>query len=151
MGFLICEDGWAALTDYSYTCDPVDDLCHHPLDIIICLNGSPSNIGKQAERLTHFQKIAKRAQAPLLFVNQVGGNDDIVFDGASFVVNKSGDLVGVLPSFEESVGLITNLEPQLSEHFALNSPISNIELFYQQTILGLRDYVQKCGFIKIAY
>lgn len=151
IGFLICEDGWAGLNDYNYACDPVEELCHQPLDVIICINGSPSNGGKQQERFEQFQRISKRTKAPLLFVNQVGGNDDIVFDGASFVLNKEGSLIGALPSFEESVGVTTVLHTDvtLDESFNQNYPLSNTELFYQQTILGLRDYVQKCGFKKV--
>jgi NAD+ synthase (glutamine-hydrolysing) len=140
VGFLICEDGWAGASEYPYECDPVNDLSKHPLDLIICINGSPSNVGKEQDRLDRFQVIAKQCHAPLVFVNQVGGNDDIVFDGSSFILDKEGKLGGVLPAFTESYGVIT--QPP----FACRPPLANIELFYHQTIMGLRDYVQKCGF-----
>ena len=151
LGFLICEDGWASLDNYLYEIDPVDDLVNQRLDLIICINGSPSNVGKQMERLNHFSSIAKRCQAPLLFVNQVGGNDDIVFDGASFLLDKQGQSLGVLPSFEEAVGTLKfdnkSLMPQQS--FKVAAPLYDEPLCYQQMILGLKDYVQKCGFQKV--
>jgi NAD+ synthase (glutamine-hydrolysing) len=151
IGFLICEDGWASLDNFLYEIDPVDDLVNQSLDLIICINGSPSNVGKQAERLKHFSSIAKRCQAPLIFVNQVGGNDDIVFDGASFILDKDGHSLGVLPSFETAVGevklenkTLTPLEP-----FKQLVPLYDEELCYKQMILGLQDYATKCGFHKV--
>lgn len=151
LGFLICEDGWASLDNYLYEFDPVDDLINQSLDLIICINGSPSNVGKQRERLNHFSSIAKRCQAPLIFVNQVGGNDDIVFDGASFVLDKQGQSLGVLPSFESAVGTLSFDNQHLTslEYFNNIAPLYDEELCYQQMILGLKDYVQKCGFQKV--
>lgn len=151
IGFLICEDGWASLDNYLYEIDPVDDLVNQSLDLIICINGSPSNVGKQIERLEHFSSIAKRCQAPLIFVNQVGGNDDIVFDGASFILDKNGQSLGMLPSFKSAVGEV-KLEDQILtplEHFKITTPLYDEELCYKQMILGLQDYVQKCGFQKV--
>ena len=75
---MICEDGWVGLDPYLYECNPIDDLAKAPLDLIICINGSPSNIGKQVDRLQQFSAVAQRCQTPLVFVNQVGGNDDII-------------------------------------------------------------------------
>ncbi len=148
MGFLICEDGWAGLDNFSYECDPVNDFMQDNLDLIICINGSPSNIGKQKLRYELFSTIAKRASAPLLFTNQIGGNDDIVFDGNSFVVDKTGLMLGILPSFEEAIGTLSLNDDkiELISGFSLPKPISDVELFYQQTLLGLKDYVRKCGF-----
>lgn len=151
IGFLICEDGWAGEDNFLYECDPVNDLQALAVDLIICINGSPSNLGKQAQRIKHFSTIAKRCHAPLLFINQVGGNDDIIFDGSSFVVDIKGQLQGCMPAFEESVGTLNFSNKQLVMHEAFKpyQPPSECELFYQQTILGLKDYVAKCGFQKV--
>lgn len=150
LGFLICEDGWAETADYNYECDPVDVLSQHSLDLIICINGSPSNVGKQQARLTRFGQIAAQCHAPLLFVNQIGGNDDIVFDGASFILNHQGELLGHLPAFEESVGIIhhndNTQQITLPSIFSKHIPLAPIPLFYAQIILGLKDYVKKCNF-----
>lgn len=147
-GFLICEDGWAGADNYLYQCDPVDALTAHSLDVVICINGSPSNIGKQEERIQYFSAIAKRCHAPLIFSNQVGGNDDIVFDGASFIVDKFGNVQGCLKSFEEDIGIleINDKEINKTKSFSTYSTLSDVALFYQQIILGLKDYVEKCGF-----
>ncbi len=149
-GFLICEDGWAELDNFIYDCNPVDDLTNQSLDLIICINGSPSNIGKQQERMDHFSAIAKRIQVPLIFTNQVGGNDDIVFDGASFILDHQGKMLGALKDFEEDCGVISYDKKGITLNSRINyQPITDVELFYQQSILGLKDYVHKCGFKKV--
>ncbi len=151
LGFLICEDGWAGVDNYLYNCDPVNDLSKHTIDLVVCINGSPSNIGKQAQRIHHFSPIAKRCQAPLLFTNQVGGNDDIIFDGASFALDDKGQLLGALAQFEPGFAALTlnNKQLELGSGFLPYQAPSNSALFYQQTILGLKDYAQKCGFNKV--
>lgn len=148
IGFLICEDGWAGSDPSFYPDDPVDDLTLETLDIVLCINGSPSNVGKEQERIDTFSSIAKRCHAPLAFVNQVGGNDDIVFDGASFILSQQGMPLGKLPSFEEAIGIFTVKEKKIDlvSEFLPYKPLDTIRLFYDQTILGLRDYVRKCGF-----
>ncbi|HRE33061.1 MAG TPA: nitrilase-related carbon-nitrogen hydrolase, partial [Candidatus Berkiella sp.] len=112
----------------------------------------PSNVGKQQQRLTQFSSIAKRCQAPLVFTNQVGGNDDIVFDGASFILDKTGKVLGTLPSFSESVGTFTFDEGNIHSlnHFQHTALLPEMALCYQQIILGLQDYIQKCGFQQVA-
>lgn len=151
MGFLICEDGWAGIDNILYDYDPVDDFPPLGLDLIICINASPSNIGKQAERIKHFSSIAKRCQVPLIFSNQVGANDELVFDGASFVVDKAGSLQGSLAQFEESTGIfsITQGEIILNEGFVQDTQTTEAALCYQQTVLGLKDYMRKCHFQKV--
>ncbi|MBN9287801.1 MAG: hypothetical protein BGO43_10170 [Gammaproteobacteria bacterium 39-13] len=147
-GFLICEDGWAGFDNYLYACDPVDALAEQQLDLIICINGSPSNIGKHQERTRHFSHIAKRCAAPLLFSNQVGGNDDIVFDGSSFIVDKAGQIQGSLKQFEEDTGVVEVNQGTIKpiQGLAPYSEPNDVALFYKQTLLGLKDYVAKCGF-----
>ncbi|MBI2792630.1 MAG: NAD+ synthase [Gammaproteobacteria bacterium] len=149
IGFLICEDGWAGLDNYLYECDPVNDFANKNIDLIVCINGSPSNIGKQAERIEHFCAIAKKCHSPLVFTNQVGGNDDIVFDGSSFLVDQNGLLVGCAKSFEEDISIFSLENSTVISTLFPYQQMSNAELFYYQTILGLKDYIQKCGFKKV--
>jgi len=150
-GFLICEDGWAGMDNYLYAGDPVDDLMAKSLDAIICINGSPSNLGKQHERLHRFTAIAKRCQAPLIFSNQVGGNDDIVFDGASFVCDKEGKLLGSLKAFTEDTGTIVlnKNHIEITSDYQAYHEIPEAEFFYEQILLGLKDYVRKSIFNKV--
>jgi len=148
LGFLICEDGWADLASELYEASPIDDLVNQNLDVIICINGSPSNIGKQEERIQNFTAIAKKCKAPLLFTNQVGGNDDIVYDGGSFIVDKTGQLIGSLKQFTEDAGVVSlnNKTFTQIQNFVDTPALTESALFYEQIILGLKDYVQKCGF-----
>ncbi len=150
IGFLICEDGWSDLEDFLYDANPVDNLAAKNLDLIICINGSPSNVGKQEERIKHFSAIAKKCAAPLIFTNQVGGQDDIIFDGNSFVIDKTGNVLGHLTPFTEKVGILSlDKIPLLSSDFSPYQPLPLHALFYQQILLGLKDYVKKCGFKQV--
>lgn len=148
IGFLICEDGWRASSDSFATIDPVKLLKEKKPDVTIAINGSPSNVGKQEERIKQFSRVAQNLSTPLLFCNQIGGHDDLIFDGASFCLNLTGDVVGSLNNFTEDSGIIDLNSKQLSvlSGFKQYSPLSNVDLFYQQAIVGLRDYVTKCGF-----
>lgn len=130
LGVMICEDMWH------------DDVAAHLKDqgaeILITPNGSPWRIGKEAIREEHARDRATETSLPLIYVNQVGGQDELVFDGASFVMDASGTVTQRLKAFEEDVavlgdGSITqNLEPLATIYTALK--------------LGLRDYVVKNGF-----
>lgn len=145
IGVLICEDGWGGSASPCYPSDPVLALENANLDLVVSINGSPSNLGKAAERLQHFSAIARRCAAPLIFVNQVGGHDDIIFDGASFNLDHVGRHVGQLPAFEEAVGQVTLTESMQPEKgYIKQQQFSAAEFCYHQIILGLRDYVKKC-------
>lgn len=153
IGLLICEDAWAKHAGLNYPKSPATIFNKKPVDLIIAINGSPSNLGKQADRLAVFSKIAQNAQAPVLFCNQVGGYDDIVFDGGSFIVDKTGQPVANLPYFQSASGTvciekISSTETQLNytEPFQAYYALPSIELIYQQILLGLTDYTQKCHF-----
>lgn len=145
IGLLICEDGWGGENKARYQLDPVCDLEDEQLDLVVSINGSPSNLGKALERQVHFSSIAKRCKAPVVFVNQVGGNDDIVFDGGSFILDAEGRCVGQLPFFKEATGL-SDLGRTLlpGNGFTPSQTLTLPEFCYQQIILGLRDYAEKC-------
>ncbi|MFO1258070.1 MAG: NAD+ synthase [Gammaproteobacteria bacterium] len=145
IGLLICEDGWGGAVNTPYQSDPVSELESQNLDLVVSINGSPSNLGKAAERQMHFSSIAKRCKAPLVFVNQVGGNDDIVFDGGSFALDFEGRSLGQLPFFEEATGCL-ELNSALVPVFGFrpSKAMTLPEFCYRQIRLGLRDYVRKC-------
>lgn len=144
IGFLICEDGWN--DEYSdYITNPVKELAENGAEIFISINASPSNIGKQAQRDAIFSKIAKNYEIPFVYVNQIGANDEIVFDGGSFVFNKLGEKQVQLKFFEEDEYVF---DTKSSEKFIESVP-NKYELIYNQIGLGLKDYLHKQGFKKI--
>ncbi|MDU0458965.1 MAG: NAD+ synthase [Geobacteraceae bacterium] len=155
-GFLLCEDAWNGNDEPLYKTDPVAQLEREKLDLVISLNASPSNVRKQARRFEVIGSVARRCGCPVVYVNQVGGYDDIVYDGASFVTGRDGAILYGLPSFREAIGIVELAENGKMSHtpaagktpeFLISPPpMDDIELIYRQTILGIRDYIRKCGF-----
>lgn len=133
LGVMTCEDLW--------TDDVSNHLAKQGADLLIALNASPYDNGKQAERFEIAKARCREAQLPLVYVNQVGGQDSLVFDGESFVMNIDGTLRHMLPSF-------ASLSQDLSQP-CLNFTPSEEECFYKACVLGTRDYVHKNGFHKI--
>lgn len=151
VGFLICEDGW---NDHGadYATNPFNRMADAAPDVVISINASPSHIGKHEQRLAMVAQAAQRHQLPLLYVNQIGGHDQLVYDGASFAVEPATGVVYEAPRFTEAVQTL-----QLHNgHFALADgsappPVSHqglptMEFYRQQLVLGLRDYARRCGF-----
>ncbi len=147
LGFLICEDAWVQTNSLLYAHDPVSDLKQHKLDLVIIINASPNNLGKLQERFTIVSKVARTLHAPAIYVNQVGGNDELVFDGASFIMNRQGELAYQMLAFEEQIGDIEFAALHQQHVSAL--ALSKNELIFKQTVLGIRDYVRKCAFTKL--
>lgn len=140
IGFMICEDGWND-ESYDYITNPVKELAEEGASIFISINASPSNIGKPEQRNYIFSKIAKRYGIPFVYVNQVGANDDIVFDGGSFVFNGNGKKVVQMKYFEEGeVTFDTNSEEQ-----SIEATPEKYELIFKQIGMGLKDYLVKQG------
>lgn len=150
IGFLICEDGWAEHPDLDYPTNPASRFEKNKVDFIIVINASPSNMNKQQERIAIFKKIALKANAPILFCNQVGGNDDIVFDGASFILNHQGNPIANLPYFKAATGQVfidkNNANITYSSSFEAFHYLDTLALIYQQILFGLIDYTRKCHF-----
>ncbi len=149
VGFMICEDGWNDL-EQDYLVNPVRTLTEAGVDLIVSINASPSNVGKQRQRHDIFGAVAKRHDVPLLYVNQVGGNDQLVFDGGSFLVDAHHGVVHELPLFEETVetvsfdGTFFNARGALTQRF--DRYPADPQFYYGQIVLGLRDYIEKTGF-----
>ncbi|WP_395946248.1 NAD+ synthase [Caedibacter taeniospiralis] len=143
LAILICEDIWYD-NHQGYLKNPVDVL-PDGLDALIVLNASPSMLGKFQQRLDIVSRIAKQIQAPIIYSSQVGGYDELVYDGASFVCNTEGVLIALAQSFKEdslSIDLNNLSKTRISPPYE-NKPQ---ELILQQLTCGLRDYVHKCGF-----
>lgn len=147
LGFLICEDAWAHTEGFKYAQDPVDALKNQQLDLVISMNASPNNVGKMAERMKTVNKVATETKAPVVYVNQVGGNDELVFDGASFVMNSHGELAYAMESFIEQIGEIELDSINQQRAILVEPDVSQVIL--KQTVLGIRDYVRKCGFSQV--
>jgi NAD+ synthase (glutamine-hydrolysing) len=145
IGFLICEDAWYEENRDIYRTDPVFDLEGKELDCVISINASPSNLGKQDERLKLASRIVERTHAPFVYVNQVGANDELVFDGSSFIINSKSRLIAQAKSFEEDL-ISLELNDNAAEVF---SKTKKEEFLWKQVVLGIRDYVTKCGLKKV--
>jgi len=160
-GISICEDAWGADAVWPGTIhhkDPVECMINQGAEIIINISASPFTIGKQDARLKMLTGHAKRYNVPIVFVNQIGGNDDLVFDGNSLVINKKGVVVDRASGFKEDLLMV---EFKGSDVNAGESKLradkkktrcvageGNVESVYKALVLGTRDYVKKCGFKK---
>jgi len=148
LGITICEDAWndAKLWpgNRMYTFDPVSDLARDGATMLINISASPFSIGKEEIRFKLIAGHAQRHNIPFLYVNQVGGNDELIFDGRSLFVDREGRPVHVLPSFTERIEVIDTDKKGKNGY----SPQEQIETVYEALILGTRDYLRKCGFRK---
>lgn len=148
LGLTICEDIWnkeGYLPGWLYARDPVQDLADRNLDLLINIAASPFHRGKGEKVGTLLQERARETKTPVLFVNQVGGNDQLIFQGHSMVWDQEGHQVACAADFEEEL-LVWDSQGDRQE-------ISPGELNREQEILqalclGLKDYMAKCGFSK---
>ena len=149
LGITVCEDLWAdpqLLPQAPYSCDPIAELAPLGLDLMVNLSASPFALGKRQLRLGLARAAAHRLGCPVAYVNQVGGNDELVFDGNSFVVDQRGDLLLQLPVGVEATAQVDLGEPQQAVPLpAVADPDPQQDL-WDALVLGLRDYVRKCGF-----
>jgi len=153
VGLMICEDGWND-DGADYAVNPFSHLADAAPDLVVSINASPSNIGKREMRHQVFGAACRRHGFPLLYVNQVGGQDTVVFDGASFAVDASGAVCYEARRFVEDVTTLSFEDGAFaSDAGAALAPVSPQGLstmaFYRaQIVLGLRDYARRCGFTK---
>jgi len=136
----ICEDAWNDKRYWKhrlYQRDPVEELFGAGAEIMICINASPFNMGKREIRRSIYRAAAKRYSKPVVYVNQVGGNDQLVFDGSSFAMDGAGEIVASARSFEEDLVMAGDLHENFTDE---------CEAVYQALVLGTRDYIRKCGF-----
>ncbi len=149
IGVTICEDVWNDI-DFSssnrYKTDPLRILARNDVKCIINLSASPFSIGKQKLREKLLSNIAKKYQINIIYVNQVGGNDDLVFDGRSCVFDNQGDLIGKAKAFAEEI-LICDIKPN-AEKIKTHECAIEAEA-WKALVLGTHDYVSKCGFEKV--
>lgn len=146
IGITICEDLWF-FEKGRYHHDPVAALAQLNPTLVLNLSASPFELGKEKLRLKLLQRAAKTCNAPVAFVNQVGGNDELIFDGGSQVVRPDGTIALALKKFEEDMQCVmASSEPASSQCCRGDEGIPDI---HQALILGLRDYARKCGFARV--
>ncbi len=173
IGVTICEDLWNDEQFWgrrSYETNPIADLAELKVDVIVNLSGSPYNVGKQKLRERILRHAANRYQIPILYANQVGANDDLIFDGYSVAFNSQGEVVARAKGFESDLVVV-----ELDEEKKDLTPLStSLNLSYQEEgisnrcfiseseedsteeeeifsalVLGVKDYARKCGFSQV--
>ncbi len=148
LGITICEDCWNDKQFWIqrlYDRDPVAELVGKGTTVLLNISSSPYNLDKRSLRIDMVQAIARHHKVPVVYVNQVGGNDSLVFDGSSLAVTADGKLAALAHSFQEDLVFFDvssgtgDIRPQ---------PDDELAAAYQALVCGTRDYVRKCGFSK---
>ncbi|MGF2879579.1 NAD+ synthase [Acinetobacter johnsonii] len=138
-GVLICEDVWSLST--------VQQLAQLNVETALVLNASPYEVGKPQHRVETMSALAKQMNLNLVYANQVGGQDDLIFDGTSFVIAKNGSIVLQAESFKESLYFAEyEAEQQAFKANALPPALDTMAEIYQSLVMATRDYVQRSGF-----
>ncbi len=138
-GVLICEDVWSLST--------VQQLAQLNVETALVLNASPYEVGKPQHRVETMSALAKQMNLNLVYANQVGGQDDLIFDGTSFVIAKNGSVVLQAESFKESLYFAEyEAEKQAFKANALPPALDTMAEIYQSLVMATRDYVQRSGF-----
>jgi len=150
LGVSICEDLWNDATFWEkqrlYRYDPIEELVNQGADMLINLSASPFCQGKRAIKQRMLSTISKRHHRTLIYVNSVGGNDSLVFDGASMVYSSTGEPVAVLKDFDEDLLVIDTATLAPVSHATLQTDLEQVRA---ALCLGIRDYVRKCGFRRV--
>ncbi len=138
-GVLICEDIWSLST--------VHQLSQLNVETALVLNASPYEVGKPQHRVTTMSQLAKQLNINLVYTNQIGGQDDLIFDGTSFVINKDGNIALQAASFKEDLYYAEYEAVQKAYKVGTVTPaLDTLAEIYQGLVLATRDYVQRSGF-----
>jgi NAD+ synthase (glutamine-hydrolysing) len=149
MGLTICEDIWNDKNFWAkplYERDPVAELVSEGANLLVNISSSPFTIDKRGLRYDMLRAIARRHQAPVIYVNQVGGNDSLVFDGTSVVILPDGRVGAQAAAFAEDLVLFDLATGKGDVH---EQPASELEAVHEALVCGTRDYVRKCGFSRV--
>lgn len=164
IGVTICEDLWNDEEFWgkrSYAVNPIADLAQLGVDLVVNLSASPYSVGKQHLREAMLRHTTVRYRQPIVYINQVGGNDDLIFDGSSFALNDAGEVVCRALRFETDLVLL-EFDEEKRDLIPPNPPLatgdnggvaplaaSEEEEIWAALVLGVRDYARKCGFSKV--
>ena len=149
LGISVCEDAWYQFEQTGpcklYPFDPIEELARQGADLLINISASPFYYGKEEIRHQVIRQHCRKYRLPFIYVNQVGGNDELIFDGCSLVMDGGGELLQALPGFTEAVETVDLSRTGGGPVF---QPMEKIASVHEALILGLRDYLRKCGFSK---
>ncbi len=148
IGIAICEDIWDIYNDFEYKTSPGSILKDLGADIIINPSASPFHLGKQSLRNRVFSGQASRFDLPVIYANQVGIHTELIFDGASRVINSNGEIALQLPDFKESIAYIEFKNHQFQSSNTVPVEPDEIETLHSALIFGIQDYFKKMGFKK---
>ncbi len=149
VGITICEDIWNDDPSQGvplYQVNPVEGLKTKRIDLLINLSSSPFSMKKQALRESMLSGVAESNNCPVVYVNQVGGNDDLVFDGRSCAFDRKGHLIARAEAFKEENFVVDLHQPATNK---ISDSLSEEEEIWNALVLGTRDYINKCGFSKV--
>jgi NAD+ synthase (glutamine-hydrolysing) len=153
IGVTICEDLWndeAFWGKRSYEINPIEDLALLGVDLIINLSASPYTVGKQKLREALLKHSANRYQTPIIYTNQVGGNDDLIFDGNSVAFNQTGEVIYRAPAFNSALEIVEFDQQQKDLLPAEIAPLLEEEAeIFSALVLGVKDYARKCKFSQV--
>ncbi len=142
----ICEDAWNDKQFWErrlYRQDPVEDMARSGAEVLISINASPYHMHKRAQRREIFANTAQRFGLPVIYVNQVGGNDSLVFDGSSFALDAQARVIASCASFRDDLVMVDTDTGAGDQHADLDDECAAV---YEALVLGTRDYLHKCGF-----
>lgn len=142
IGLFICFDFWKL--------DWVKPLPRN-VNLVLAINASPFFVGKREKRLKMAQAVVAKSKVPFVYVHQIGAQDEIIFDGGSFVLNAKGELLGVLPQFTEALGQIQvdKKAVALDSHWQSDFSLEGVAELYQALVFALREYVYRNGFTEV--
>jgi NAD+ synthase (glutamine-hydrolysing) len=146
LGISICEDAWSQEENWCrrlYDFDPVAVMAAKGATLLLNISASPYQVGKEEIRYHLMRRHAQKYRVPFLYVNQVGGNDELIFDGRSLAFDRAGEPLAVLPSFQEAV---VTVDLRQRGDPGLYKPQEKIASVAEALVLGTRDYLGKCGF-----
>jgi NAD+ synthase/NAD+ synthase (glutamine-hydrolysing) len=149
VGLTICEDAWNDKNFWDrrlYGVDPVEDLMRAGGEVLLNISASPFFVGKRQLRQNMLATIARQYNVPVALVNQVGGNDSLVFDGSSLVMGPDGSVIAQGKSFEEDL-IFFDTESLTGDLRQRDETVEGSA--YSALVLGTRDYVRKCGFRRV--
>jgi len=148
LGITVCEDVWNDKTFWAnplYARDPVTELVAQGSSVLLNISASPYTLQKRTLRLQMLRSLARHHRRPIVYVNQVGGDDSLIFDGASIAITPDGRIAAQAKAFEEDVVLFDTVTGEGEIHA---QPDDEIAYAYQALVTGTRDYVRKCRFSK---